>query len=221
MLPGRRSSATTGFDNRQPRSTRWRKHHHENQSRLNGWSCLAGDTSTWTWRPCTCWRHRPVRNFGLRLQIGRPFMRETSGMPTELPITAAILAAETGLPEAKAISLIDDMRRAGLTACHARTHLVFRSDVAEFLRERTRSRNNERASPEAKSLEDAMSVCPSRRSCKQGQSLSRLTSPAGALLPEYPCQTLPGDSRLGILSPSLIHPECAISGPGPLSGQDH
>jgi len=33
---------------------------------------------------------------------------------TELPICAAILAAETGLTEPKAVSLIEEMRRSGM-----------------------------------------------------------------------------------------------------------
>lgn len=45
---------------------------------------------------------------------------------TELPICAAILAQETGLPECKSVSLVERMRRAGMTVYHARTHLVFR-----------------------------------------------------------------------------------------------
>lgn len=76
-------------------------------------------------------------------------------MPTELPITAAILALETGLPESKAISLIAEMRRAGKAVCHSRTLMVFRSDVAEFLITRAHSSNCDPASLEAKSIEEA------------------------------------------------------------------
>jgi ribulose 1,5-bisphosphate carboxylase large subunit-like protein len=38
---------------------------------------------------------------------------------TELPICAAILAAETGLPESKAVSLIEEMRRSGMAVMHS------------------------------------------------------------------------------------------------------
>ena len=37
---------------------------------------------------------------------------------TELPICAAILAAETGLPEPKAVSLIEEMRKSGMAVMH-------------------------------------------------------------------------------------------------------
>lgn len=37
---------------------------------------------------------------------------------TELPICAALLARETGLPEPKAVSLIEEMRRSGMAVMH-------------------------------------------------------------------------------------------------------
>lgn len=57
---------------------------------------------------------------------------------TELPICERILARETGLTIVKAKALIAEMRRVGKAVSFSRTPMVFREDVAEFLRDRAK-----------------------------------------------------------------------------------
>ncbi len=57
---------------------------------------------------------------------------------TELPICERILARETGLAITKARTLIREMCRVGKGVSFGRTPMVFREDVAAFLRDRAK-----------------------------------------------------------------------------------